>query len=79
MKYFINFDGTRVSDQGFKWKSSISYKQEITNDFGLKPIETANVDLTAETTLSVANGWTFKGSLYDKLDQLMGWSPSERK
>jgi len=79
MKYFVNFDGTRVSDQGFKWKSSISYTQEITNDFGFKPIETANVDLTAETTLSVANGWTFKGSLYDKLGQLISPGTSEGK
>jgi tetratricopeptide (TPR) repeat protein len=79
MKFFVNFDATRPSDLGFKWKTSISYTQEITNGFGFKPIETANVDLTSETTLSVANGWTFKGSLYDKIDQLMGWNPSERK
>src|SRR5450432_1249968 len=79
MKYFLSFDGTRPCDQGFIWKSSITYSQEITNDYGFKGIPTAGIDLSAETTLSIANGWTFKGSLYDKIDQLMGWSPSQRK
>jgi len=79
MQYFISFDGTRPSDQGLIWKSGISYKQEITNDYGFKNIETTNMDYTAGNTLSVANGWTFDGTLYQHLDKLMGTQPEKQE
>ncbi|MFI5154179.1 MAG: tetratricopeptide repeat protein, partial [Chitinophagales bacterium] len=64
MQYFISFDGTKPCDQGLIWKTSVSYKEEITNDYGFKNITTTNMDYGAGTTLSVANGWTFEGQLY---------------
>ncbi|HTQ27004.1 MAG TPA: tetratricopeptide repeat protein [Puia sp.] len=79
MKYFITFDGTRPMDQGLIWKTSVSYKQEITNDYGFKNITTTDMDYGATTTLSVANGWTFEGQLYKDLDKLMGTKPEKQE
>ncbi len=79
MQYFISFDGTKVADQGLVWKTGVSYKQEITNDYGFKNITTTDMDYTAGSTLSVANGWTFEGQLYKDLDKIMGTQPEKQQ
>jgi tetratricopeptide (TPR) repeat protein len=79
MQYFITFDGTRPVDQGLIWKTSVSYSQEITNDYGFKNITTTDLDYGAGTTLSVANGWTFEGKLYKDLDKLLGAPPEKQE
>jgi tetratricopeptide (TPR) repeat protein len=73
MQYFITFDGTHPSDQGFIWEGAVKYEQSIkTGNEDIKKITTTDVDISAKTVLSLHNGTiTSSGSLYENLGKIM--------
>ncbi|HTS45831.1 MAG TPA: tetratricopeptide repeat protein [Puia sp.] len=78
MQYFLTFDGTRPADMGMIWKGGVSYKEQITNDYGFKNITTTDADYTMTTTLSVVNGYGFEGGIYKQIDKVMGIPPEKQ-
>jgi hypothetical protein len=84
MQYFLTFDGTRPSDQGFIWEGAISYEQKFNTglESGIKKIDnvkTNSLDLSAKTVLSFQNGFTSTGSLYEQLDKIMDVKPEKQE
>jgi tetratricopeptide (TPR) repeat protein len=81
MQYFLTFDGTHPSDQGIIWETGIKYKQKLKTGIEgfekLEEIQTNQVNISANTILSVHNGWTFDGSLYQFLDKILEVKPEK--
>ena len=80
MQYFLTFDGTRPSDQGFIWEGAVQYEQNFNTELGtgikkIDEVKTNSVDLSAKTILSVHNGFTSSGSLYEHLDKILDVKP----
>jgi hypothetical protein len=79
MQYFLTFDGTRPSDQGYIWEGAIKYKQKLqTGNKDIGDIETNSLNLSAKTVLSLHNGFTSTGSLYEQIDKVMGTQPEKQ-
>jgi tetratricopeptide (TPR) repeat protein len=83
MQYFLTFDGTRPSDQGFIWEGAIKYKQKLSTGLEstideIDEVETNSVKVSAKTVLSVHNGFTFSGTVYDQLDKILKVPPEKQ-
>jgi len=83
MQYFLTFDGTRPSDQGFIWEGAIQYEQSFKTDLGtgikkIDEVKTNSVDVSAKTILSVQNGFTSSGSVYEQLDKILEVKPEKQ-
>jgi len=75
MQYFLTFDGTRPSDQGFIWEGAIKYKQKLRTGLEstideIDEVETNNAKISAKTILSFHNGFTSSGTVYEQLDKI---------
>jgi len=84
MQYFLTFDGTRPSDQGFIWEGAIEYEQNFNTELGtgikkIDEVKTNSVDLSARTVLSIHNGFTSTGSLYEHLDKILEVKPEKQE
>jgi tetratricopeptide (TPR) repeat protein len=84
MQYFLTFDGTRPSDQGFIWEGAIEYEQKFNTEQGtgvkkIDEVKTNSVDLSARTVLSIHNGFTSTGSLYEQLDKILEVKPEKQE
>jgi len=83
MQYFLTFDGTRPSDQGFIWEGAIEYEQKFNTEQGtgikkIDEVKTNSADLSARTVLSIHNGFTSTGSLYEQLDKILEVKPEKQ-
>lgn len=83
MQYFLTFDGTRPSDQGFIWEGAIEYEQTLNTGLEstikkIDEVKTNSTDISARTVLSVQNGFTSSGSLYEELDKILEVRPEKQ-
>ena len=83
MQYFLTFDGTRPSDQGFIWEGALEYEQTLNTELGtgikkIDEVKTNSVDLSAKTVLSIQNGFNSSGSLYEQLDKILEVKPEKQ-
>ena len=83
MQYFLTFDGTRPSDQGFIWEGAIEYEQNFNTELGTRikkidEVKTNSLDLSAKTVLSIQNGFNSSGSLYEQLDKILEVKPDKQ-
>jgi tetratricopeptide (TPR) repeat protein len=83
MQYFLTFDGTRPSDQGFIWEGALEYEQTFNTELGtgikkIDEVKTKSVDLSAKTVLSIQNGFNSSGSLYEQLDKVLEVKPEKQ-
>ena len=84
MQYFVTLDNEHASDQGFIWDGAIQYEQKFNTELksGIKKIDevkTNSVDISARTVLSLHNGFTSSGSVYEQLDKILEVKPEKQE